>query len=154
MAKRQKRSEKLIANFVNGYAEGWAFAVPEAFRDALDIKLTKRVKNKVERLCWTQGDLFAFDEGDIIYDTLAAYTQWDQAMEKIKRTCQVVRSTPCKLDSNHDLVQGAVFFQLFVPNADRTGLQEVDALHCTQTEFVKYLKTGELCLEKQGTGSE
>ena len=39
---KQKRSLELIANFVDGYAEGWYFAVMEAFKDQLDIKLTVR----------------------------------------------------------------------------------------------------------------
>jgi hypothetical protein len=38
-----KRSDQLIANFVNGYADGWFMKVPECFKRELDIQLTPRV---------------------------------------------------------------------------------------------------------------
>jgi len=38
-----KRSTQLIANFVNGFADGWFMKVPECFKRELDIQLTPRV---------------------------------------------------------------------------------------------------------------
>lgn len=144
MTKKQNRSEVLIADFVDGFAQGWMFAVPDAFRGALDIKMTERVKKGIKRLCWTQGNQYAFAEGDILYDNPAAYTDWDQAMKKINRVCQVIRATPCSLNNNREVIHGAVFFQLFEPNINKTELLEGETHHCTQAEFVKYLKTGHL----------
>ncbi|MDM8565857.1 hypothetical protein QUF74_09415 [Candidatus Halobeggiatoa sp. HSG11] len=42
-ARRDDRGYALIANFVNGFALGWKMAVPETFKEALDIKLTPRI---------------------------------------------------------------------------------------------------------------
>lgn len=39
---RGKRSLELIADFKDGYAVGWHFAVRECFKDQLDIKQTER----------------------------------------------------------------------------------------------------------------
>ncbi len=38
-----KRSDQLIANFIDGYAEGWFMKVPECFKRELDIQLTPRI---------------------------------------------------------------------------------------------------------------
>ena len=43
---KQNRSLKLIANFVEGYAEGWYFSIWEFFKDELDIKYTERVEKR------------------------------------------------------------------------------------------------------------
>jgi hypothetical protein len=39
---RDERSPIGVATFRDGYVMGWRFAVTEAFKDALDIKLTPR----------------------------------------------------------------------------------------------------------------
>lgn len=47
---RNTRSEKLIAEFEDGHAKGWVFAVSKAFRDQLDIKyLPKKVPELDEK---------------------------------------------------------------------------------------------------------
>ena len=51
--KKIKRSLNLIAEFVDGYAKDWYFAVGEYFKDELDIKYTPRqvevIKNGVKQ---------------------------------------------------------------------------------------------------------
>ena len=42
LARTTKRSDILIAQFVDGFALGWAFPLPEAFREALDIRMTTK----------------------------------------------------------------------------------------------------------------
>jgi hypothetical protein len=75
--RRWGRSERLIALFKNGYAEGWAFAVAEAFRDALDIKLTDKVIGRKKMQIWTQGQQFGFSLGDVLYNDRLAYRDFD-----------------------------------------------------------------------------
>ena len=43
--KKFQRYTELLADFSNGYAEGWYFCVPIFFYEALDIKYTTRKKN-------------------------------------------------------------------------------------------------------------
>lgn len=42
-----KRSNQLIANFFNGFADGWFMKVPECFKRELDIQLTPRVNSDI-----------------------------------------------------------------------------------------------------------
>ncbi|MFA0813536.1 hypothetical protein [Microbulbifer epialgicus] len=46
--------------------EHWAFHVPYAFRDALDIRYDQRVKKKKKYMVWTQGPILKFKEGDTL----------------------------------------------------------------------------------------
>lgn len=90
----EDRSTVCIATFVDGFSIGWRFAVPDAFRDALDIKWTERVVNKTRIEHWTQGRLYTFNEGDVIYDTVKAYKDWKLALEDIGFCVQVKRAVP------------------------------------------------------------
>ncbi|MFZ4219736.1 hypothetical protein ACEV6Q_18025 [Enterobacter ludwigii] len=91
-----RRSPVLIARFVNGYAAGWRFAVKPAFRDALDIKLTKEVdeQGKLINQEWTQGTSYQFQRGDAFYSDALGYTDWsaflqlpDAVVLKVKYDC-------------------------------------------------------------------
>lgn len=87
---RDRRTFFHIAVFVNGFASGWKIALPESFKDALDIKLTEVVRNKITKLMWTQGNLFSFQKGDTFYDNKAAYNNiWEIALNKIKIAIQI-----------------------------------------------------------------
>jgi hypothetical protein len=112
------RTRKLIADFENGYAKGWFFAVKECFKDELDIKYTQRVeavkvdgaiqyeevldkngnvktKKKTKKTMeWTQGPYYSFNEGHVIYDTPKAYLIWSEALKYLKVRCEVLRSQP------------------------------------------------------------
>jgi hypothetical protein len=92
---RDERSPILLANFLDGYAVGWRFAVPEAFKDALDIKPTPRqIGNRTVNIP-TQGKLFNFIQGSILYDTRLAYDlEWGEALKHIKLSLQVVEVIP------------------------------------------------------------
>ncbi|WP_444891798.1 hypothetical protein ACJJIE_00095 (plasmid) [Microbulbifer sp. TRSA001] len=46
--------------------EHWAFHVPYAFRDALDIRYDQRIKDKKKYMVWTQGPILKFKEGDTL----------------------------------------------------------------------------------------
>jgi hypothetical protein len=101
------RSLTLLANFVDGFAAGWFFAVPEAFKDALDIRfgprvLSKQQDEKQEKLhLWTQGNKFSFSPGDILYDSKSAYFEengaplpWSAALNVINLCLEVESATP------------------------------------------------------------
>ena len=99
---KETRSLKLIANFVDGYAEGWAFAVSEAFKDRLDIRYTQRIENKQKVMRWIQGPYFCFERGDTLYDSIEAYQKWGDVLKHFTRMCQVVEGSPLK---NEKLVE-------------------------------------------------
>jgi hypothetical protein len=72
-AEKAKRTTKLIVSSIShegreGSLENgsWAFKVPYAFRDALDIKYEERQKDKMSYMVWTQGPILSFKEGDLI----------------------------------------------------------------------------------------
>ncbi len=139
-----KRHTHLIADFVNGYADGWFMAVKECYRNQLDIKFTERKKNKQSFLEWTQGPYFSFAEGHLFYDTPKAYRKWGQALKAIKIACKITSATPTILDKNKNLVEGMVNFTIYKPDKESTSLIAVKEYKLSQREFVNFLKTGEL----------
>lgn len=140
--KRQKRTLKLIADFENGHAKGWFFAVNECFKDQLDIKYTQRIEKKETYMCWTQGKLFSFAEGHIIYDKPCGDVQWKKALKLLNVACFVVTATPDTINEKKKFINGQVHFELLKPNFDRTRLESVESYHATQKKFVEFLKTG------------
>ena len=160
--RKEKRSLKLIAEFVDGYAKDWYFAVGECFKDELNIKYTVRVEEiiiekkvkKKEVKKWTQGPFYCFAEGHTIYDTSKAYLQWNEALKYIKVICQVLRGTPTYLEEDkkkskkdkkeYKIVDGHVTFTLSIPNKDKTGIETIGQYHLIQKDFVEFLKTGNL----------
>ena len=131
--KRDKRSSILIANFIDGYADGWRFPVRECFKDALDIKMTSRILNKIENNIWTQGTQFNFSQGDIIYDTRLAYElTWGEALKHIKISVQIYKITPSQ----------TIIFKLYRPKKELLSIEEIDSIECTQANFVSFLQTG------------
>jgi len=89
-AVREQRSPVLIATFIDGYANGWRFAIPEAFRNSLDIKLTPiKIGTKTVDI-YTQGKQFSFNDGAILYDNRLAYElEWGEALKRIKLSVQI-----------------------------------------------------------------
>jgi len=141
-ADRQKRSLKLIAEFVNGYAKDWQFAVGECFRNELDIKYTQRIENTKKVMRWTQGSFYCFAEGHVLYDTPKGYFRWSEALKHILVVCSVISATPNTLNDQGAFVNGQVYFKLSKPDQSRTGLDAVDNYHATQNEFVEFLQNG------------
>jgi hypothetical protein len=147
-----KRSLKLIANFVDGYAEGWFFAVGDFFRDNLDIKLTDRIvrekddlgKNKKSTKIYTQGKEYSFEIGDIFYDSPNGYLRWDIALKNFNQMCQITNAVSDQYDSQKKIINGLVDFDLYRVNSERNGLQFVGNYRKTQHGFVKFLATGVL----------
>jgi hypothetical protein len=107
VARRIGRTEYLIAQFSGGYAAGWQFPLPEAFKDALDIKLTTKMVRKVPRQVWTQGQSFGFKEGDAVYNSLTAYTDFPLFLKGANPVgLKVIRSTPSGYETKTTYVVG------------------------------------------------
>lgn len=161
---RKNRNLDLIAEFPEGYAKGWFFAVSKAFRDQLDIRYTDRIKTtrkindkgeeeEIKTLFkeWTQGRYFCFAEGHILYDTTEAGRVWSEAMEHIRYVCKVINGTPNRVALDEEtgvsekvFLEGQVFFQLLTPDDRREKLVVKNSFRVTQREFVIFLKSGRL----------
>ena len=142
---REKRSEILIANFQDGFADNWFMAVGTCFRNELDIKKTKRIKTGKQHEIWTQGSAYNFKEGQILYDTPAGYSPWGNALKEITLICKIVKSKPKTMQSSNKIQSdGIVNFVLYKINSDKTGIVETDNIELSQSNFVVFLKTGEI----------
>lgn len=151
--KRPERSANLIANFVDGFADGWHMALKESFKTELDIKFTERKKDKLSYYEWTQGPYFRFSEGQIIYDVKDGYVCWQDALKKVNLACQIISSKdniPIKVDNEvtgkpeFRVLAGYVQFVLFRPDEERTKLFPYVGYNLSQNDFVCFLKTGTL----------
>ena len=145
--KRQNRTVDCKPRFVNGYAENWYMAVPDVFKQELDIILTERIENKIKVKRWTQGipPLYNFKEGHIIFDTPKAYSgEWSEALKHIKIMVQIERGIPDTFDMNKGYCNGHVFVKFYRPNKDKTKIEQVETAEFTQKNFVHFLQTGEI----------
>lgn len=61
------RSLCAIARFVDGYAAGWAFKVPEASASSLDMLMSPVKRSGRALYCWTQGQAFNIEQGAVFY---------------------------------------------------------------------------------------
>lgn len=153
---RNERSRELIADFSEGYADGWMFIVRPCNYDELDILKTVR---KGEGLVLTQGHLYNFQRGHIFYDTIEAYNKiWGEALKEIKFCVQIdsaiasfavqrVAWEDGRLVRTPEPIYGMVDFSVYSPNAEQTRLDKVKSFSCRQDEFVSLLKTGEFADE-------
>ena len=104
--------------FKNGYAEGFAFAVPEAFADAL-----KQVdKIKPER----------FKTGDVFYQSADGYElEWGKYLKKGEKIIQVVGY------KKSDLI-----IKIYKANKNQYQLEENETRVVTPEKLLKILKAG------------
>lgn len=163
---KQKRTFNFIAEFIDGYAKGWNFAVRECFKDALDIKMTeliepvvingikqyeikiingvkKSIQRKKKVLRWTQGDCYSFAEGHIFYDTPKGYLPWAEALQHINLICQVIDAKPRGVNIEGVFLDGYVIFTLSKPNETKDALERIGRYRLSQMEFVKFLINGD-----------
>lgn len=151
------RSLALIATFKDGYAAGWRFSVPDAFRDALDIRKTTRIIGNQSRSIWTQGSNYYFKVGDVIHD-VEQQPLWSTMLESLGCSLQVIAAAPASdsppIDAkNHATSKakaGTVKFQLLQPDANRKYLVPAQVYECTQAEFVRLLQSGHLIISRKG----
>jgi hypothetical protein len=155
--KKAERSQNLIANFIDGFADGWYMALKDSFKDELDIKLTERKKNTIPYYVWIQGPYYCFSEGQLIYDAKEAYTCWQDGLKKINLACQIVAAKPnipIKIINEvtdkpeYRVLEGYVQFLLFKPDEGHTKLVPYVCYNFSQNDFVNFLKTGKLETKK------
>lgn len=106
--------------------DDWAFHVGYGFRDALDIKLQERVKDKKRIMVWTQGPIISFKEGDLIHS------------KDDKMSVQVITGTPSAWYADKDTFdQGSVSFTV-------RGIEELKGIpkSLSQYEFLQFLIDG------------
>lgn len=136
---RKKRTTDSIAEFNEGYALDWAFAVPTCFRPALDIVLAERVRDGARVHLWTQGNAYAFRAGDTLhYAHRPVPSDWAEALQHIQLTVQV-KDAVAASDS-----EGFVHFQAYKPDLQAGQLVPSGVHECTQREFVALLRHGAL----------
>ncbi|MGA7579567.1 MAG: hypothetical protein ACLQUW_09345 [Desulfobaccales bacterium] len=142
-AKRIKRSIELLADFSNGYAEGWYFCVPIFFYDALDIKFTFQNKMKL----WTQGSTFNFSTGDMIWNH--AYPYCENFVSDVKKNrigVQVQSSAPCLPQTKNRLRNsGKVNFTIFTKRNEDYSIfiwKRAGNYSLSQDEFIEFLIKG------------
>lgn len=126
VARTTKRYEILIAQFIDGFALGWAFPVPEAFREALDIRMTTKKMCKKDIQIWTQEASFSFKEGDAIHNSRLAYDNYASFLKgKNPITLQVQNATDAGFVTTESFrIEGyPVHFRL----ENKTGVKEKDA---------------------------
>lgn len=153
-AVRTKRSDKLIADFSNGYAAGWKFIVRPCNWQDLDILYTPRRKNKQVFYVWTQGKCYSFTSGSVFYDTMKAYKMpWGEALKHITCSLQIKESLPTGIVSQVAVEKGilvnrthyeygTIKFDLYRPDQQREHEHVIGHYSCQQDEFVKLLKSG------------
>lgn len=98
----EQRSTKLIADFRNGYVEGWTMLVSEAFREALDIKMTSRTSGGTKEQVWTQGSRYNFKANDLLYSACPdVYTkQWSDGVKSVNFAVEVLAASPASSGVN------------------------------------------------------
>ncbi|MDD3814398.1 MAG: WYL domain-containing protein [Desulfocapsaceae bacterium] len=147
--KKKRRKRELITEFPERkdpnkreFAPGWKFAVHDAFKDALDIKLTtvvtkKEDGTKKEEKIWTQGAAFSFSEGDVIHKNPDGQLTNNHDNADPHIFIQVNKAAPTV-----DETLGYVKFQVFTQTNNPFSITNDDVYDCNQREFVRLLKTG------------
>lgn len=147
----EQRSTKLIADFRNGFVEGWVMLVPEAFREALDIKMTSRMSGGTKEQMWTQGTRYNFRTNDLLYSACPdVYTkQWSEGITSVNFSVSILAASPASGGMNGEKRRpGFVRAEFFLPSGPR--LIPAEIIDTTQDEFVRFLKTGFMCHATDG----
>lgn len=144
---KRRKPEVTFGN--DGYAEGWAYMVPKAFRPALDIVFSERVKNitapdgtKIKRRYqeWTEGDppAFAFRETD----SLGSREVVSGTRTLNRFLAQITQASPDKIEQKL-IKPGMVGFRFFEWIEGEPGSYVEQGFYiCTQAAFVAFLRSG------------
>ncbi len=145
MEEKFNRSSNLIAEFEDGFARNWFMAVGEWLKEDLDIRYTSRIIDGKLTWVWTQGPCFSFSRPQIIYDISEVYLAktWAEALHHLRFYLQIIDSAPNRIEGT-ELIEGFVRFNLFLPDESRTKTELEGTYRLTQSEFVRFLKSGDL----------
>jgi len=154
-----RRLRELLKQPDDDHTKDWFMCVPLCFNKALDIKQTT-VEGPVN---WTQGSMFSFGTGDILYDTPEAYVEWRRALRHMKLAVQVEEATDAVPEKRgrHEALRvsrnpGSVLFRFLCPNRNQSSLVHRGQSVLTQDEFVRFLIVGpdarlKLDIDRQGS---
>jgi len=161
--KRTKRLETLLATFTNGCAEEWAFPIGKHFQEALDIRLTTQVTDKIATPIWTQGSRFEFREGYTIYDVMTDNLSWLDALQRLSVAFQIKKSSPA-IPATNDLARWsnrpdsavikqhiASFGQNYVSHEEETKRNGEYTLRVQTKRFAGYLEIAMLVPNERRT---
>ncbi len=159
---RQHRRTKCLKNpeRIHIDKDEWFIYVPSCFNDCLDIAKTDRVETtgklildektqkmkpeKKTKKVWTQGSLFAFHRGCILYDTPKAYVRWGDAVKEIKYCISIQDGESVKLATKKEKRKpGNVKFAVLKPSLRTSSLEEIGTFELTQDGFVRFLIDGD-----------
>jgi len=134
-APQVKRSTQLIVDVSYKEKKGclhnpdWAFEVPYAFRDALDLSYDQRLKNKIPYMVWTQGPVLKFKEGDVFHE------------KSTNNLLQVGYATTMGWDTQrNEMFQGIVNFTTYQQKTD--CFHKLDEGSLNQMDFLALLING------------
>ena len=162
------RSPVVLAVFVEGLVPGWRMAVSESFREALDIRFTPRIAGDVKEMIWTQGQCFAFREGDTLHAASGAPRRVTIQVERASDACFVERESSTsdqtlqlrtvdlskdkgktKAEEFHGVQilekrysPGSVSLTIYESDPSGEHLRERHRAMTTQVDFVSFLQTG------------
>lgn len=145
-----KRQTKLL-RVHDSHDPAWAFCVPPYFNDALDIRLMERVQVKNKKIIrryleWSQGSLFGFSLGDVIYDVYLDPKQcWAEHLKVLNIALQFKQAASADLSGEGDSAYrfpGHVECAVFTPNGTRSEIIERGRITMTQDELVRVLIAG------------
>ena len=140
---RSRRLAALLRPRDAEHADGWGMCVPPCFNDALDIRLTQRMKDKKPVWEWTGGANFCFKAGDRIYDSPEAYSDWPGALKKISVCFSIQEADPVTAAGPEvDRNPGRVRFAVLEPDRAKKRLVKRGERTVTQDEFVLLLIEG------------
>lgn len=166
-----ERSRILNPIFVDGYADNWHFAIPESFKDALDIKWTAVTRDGVTSQVLTQGTNYSFKAGDMLFDNRSAYEKtWGGSMASMNYCVKVVSAVSASVVVSKEIETsgpvkysedkapqenaraihfersrmdwGRVRFEVFKANQAERRADLIEVKETTQELFVYYLQTG------------
>lgn len=101
-------------NFVDGYAEGWAWAVPKTFKDPLE---TGKIK-----------------DGYVFYNSRKAYgfKTWSEWLKSENPVSIQVKS----------VIDGIIIVEVYVPNEKKTAVIMKKTTTFTHQGLIELLRTG------------
>ena len=137
-ARISRRSRQLLRDSRSQESENWFMHVPAPFDSALDIKFEASGANEG----WTQAGCFSFKKSDTLYDTPLAYKEWGEALKVIKFCFVVTSALASGVGDENKRYPGSVTFQVYLPNANRSKLENAFDHTMSQDDFVKMLIEG------------
>lgn len=121
--------ESLLLGEGNINHSNWSFVIPYAFRDALDVKYEKRMKEKKPYYIWTQGPILSFKEGDTLLSKLGS------------RAVQVKFASAMGWDPDkNEMYRGSVVYETY--DVDGHNYKKINRKECNQMEFLQVLIHG------------